>query len=158
MLAFLLPEHTQDSVIRALNSISETIGIEMFQKLFHVILADRGTEFGNPYAMECDENGEIKTRIYYCDPYCSWQKGALERNHEFIREIIPKGKSFSHLSQSDVNLMMLHINNYPRESLNNNSPYEVSKLLLGKDFLEKMGISHIHPDDVMLKPMLLQKH
>ena len=54
--------------------------------------------------------------------------------------------------------MMNHINNYPRESLNNVSPYDLSKLLIGKDFLKALNFYKIDPDDVVLKPwLLLQK-
>lgn len=155
MIAVLLEKNTQECVINALNIISNTIGIKEFQRLFQVILTDRGTEFSNPYAMECDEFGELKTKIYYCDSYCSWQKGMIEKNHEFIRMILPKGRSFDHLSQKDILLMMNHVNNYPRASLNEVSPYELSKLLLGKPFLEKLHFHKIYPDDVILKPMLL---
>ncbi len=157
MIAILLDTHTKDAVIDALNDICRTIGIELFQKLFNVIITDRGIEFGNPYAIECDENGEIKTRLFYCDPYCSWQKGMVEKNHEFIRMVLPKGKSFNNLSQMDIHLMMNHINNYPRQSLNGATPYELSKLLLGKDFLQGLGYHKIPADSVILKPMLLQK-
>ena len=157
MIICLLKEHNQMAVIEAINDICDKLGIELFQKLFQVILADRGTEFGNPYAIECDRNGEIKTKLYYCDPYCSWQKGMLERNHEFIRQVLPKGKSFNDLSQSDIHLLMNHINNYPRESLNNVSPYELAKLLLGDDFLKALSAVKIERDDVVLKPWLLRK-
>lgn len=157
MLAILLNEHTQEAVINALNTLSEILGIKLFQKLFQVIITDRGTEFGNPYALECDENGELKTKVFYCDPYCSWQKGKIEKNHEFIRLILPKGKSFDNLTQSDIHLMMLHINNYPRESLNGTTPFELSKLLLGQEFLSKLHYHKIRQDDVILKPMLLKK-
>ena len=157
MIIYLLKEHTQMAVIDAINDICNKLGIELFKKLFQVILADRGTEFGNPYAIECDPNGEIKTKLFYCDPYCSWQKGSLERNHEFIRQVLPKGRSFNDLSQSDIHLMMNHINNYPRESLNNVSPYDLAKLLLGDKFLEAMKSQKILADDVILKPWLLRK-
>ena len=157
MIAILLERHTQEAVIEALNWLSHELGIEQFQRIFQVILTDRGPEFGNPYALECDENGEIKTKIFYCDPYCSWQKGMIERNHEFIRMVLPKGKSFESLSQKDVHLMMNHINNYPRASLNGISPYEISQLLLGKRFLSALHYHKIRPDDVILKEKLLRK-
>ena len=147
MIICLLKEHNQMAVIEAINDICDKLGIELFQKLFQVILADRGTEFGNPYAIECDRNGEIKTKLFYCDPYCSWQKGMLERNHEFIRQVLSKGKSFNDLSQSDIHLLMNHINNYPRESLNNVSPYELAKLLLGDEFLKALSAVKIERDD-----------
>ena len=157
MIAILLQEHTQEAVINALYDLSDTIGIKLFQKLFNVILTDRGTEFGNPYAMEVDRNGEIKTKIFYCDSYCSWQKGKVEKNHEFIRLVLPKGKSFDNLKQKEIHLMMMHINNYPRESLNGATPYELSKLLLGQELLSALHYHRIRPDDVILKPSLLRK-
>lgn len=157
MVAYLLRNHTQEAVIRALNHLCEELSIELFQRLFEVILTDRGIEFGNPYALECDSNGEIKTKVFYCDPYCSWQKGMVEKNHEFIRMVLPKGKSFDHLSQKDIHLMMNHINNYPRESLNGATPFELSKLLLGKEFLQKLHYHRLRSDDVILRPKLLRK-
>lgn len=158
MMAFLLPDKTQHGVIRVLNNICERVGIEEFRRVFGVILTDRGTEFGNPYALECDDNGEIKTRVFYCDSYCSWQKGSIEKNHEFIRYIIPQGRSFDALKQSDVDRMINHINSYPRLSLNNNTPYRVAELLIGKEFLEKLGYYEIPVYEVILKPSLLKKN
>ncbi|MCR5097837.1 MAG: hypothetical protein K6B14_02690 [Lachnospiraceae bacterium] len=54
----------------------------------------------------------------------------LEKNHEFIRAVLPKGESFNDLSQEDVDVMINHINNYPRESLNGASPFDLSEVLL----------------------------
>ena len=53
--------------------------------------------------------------------------------------------------------MMNHINNYPRKSLNNVTPYALSKLLLGEQFLNTLGYYEIQPDDVILKEKLLKK-
>lgn len=157
MIAILLPNKTQNSVIDALNDICDAIGIENFKRIFGVILTDRGTEFSNPLALECDRNGEIKTHVFYCDSYCSWQKGMIEKNHEFIRYVIPKGTSFLNLSQSDITLMMNHINNYPRASLNNCTPFALAEMLVGKQLLDAVNFHKIRPDDVILKPSLLKK-
>ena len=116
-----------------------------------------GTEFSNPYALEHDSQGNEKTKVFYCDPYCSWQKPHVERNHEFIRQILPKGSSFDNLTQDDVTLMMNHINSYPRKSLNNHSPYEVAQMLLGETFLKAVNFSKIPADEVILKPNLIRK-
>ncbi|MCR5666022.1 MAG: IS30 family transposase [Eubacterium sp.] len=157
MLIYLLPDKTQKSVIRTLNGICRILGIDDFRRIFGVILTDRGTEFSNPYALECDENGEIKTRVFYCDPYCSWQKGAVEKNHEFIRYIVPTGRNFDTLRQSDADLIANNINNYPRVNLNNTTPYKLAELLIGKSFLEKLGYYEVPTDEVVLKPALLDK-
>ena len=155
MMIYILPDKSQKSIINTLNSICRIVGIEEFRRVFGVIHTDRGTEFSNPCALECDENGEIKTRVFYCDAYCSWQKGALEKNHEFIRYIIPAGRNFDILKQTDADLMANNINNYPRRTLNFNTPFKVAELLLGSTFLQKLGFYELNPDDVVLKPALL---
>ncbi len=157
MLMFLLDNKTQDAVIDKLNWLSKALGIGVFRKLFPVILTDRGTEFLNPEPIECDEYGEIKTRLFYCDPQCSWQKGALERNHEFIRYVLPKGSSFDELTQDDLTLLTNHINSLAREKYHGKSPYTLSRILLENKLHEVMKLVEIKPDDVFLKPALLTK-
>lgn len=94
MLMFLLEEQTQKEVTRIFDHLTELLGIELFQKLFEVILTDNGHEFQDRQSLEYSKNGEVRTRIYYCDPNRSDQKGALEKNHEYIRYVLPKGTSF----------------------------------------------------------------
>ena len=75
-------------------------------------LTDNGFEFSNPTAIEIAPDGSLRTKVFYCDPMASWQKPHVERNHEFIRLILPKGSSFDDLTQEKVGLMMSHINSY----------------------------------------------
>lgn len=157
MIAILLPHKTQECVCEALNELCNAVGINVFQKVFGVILTDRGAEFSNPYALECDENGEIKTRVFYCDSYCSWQKGMIEKNHEFIRYVLPSGRSFDDLNPMDITLLMNHINNYPRANLNGNTPYDLAKLLTDDSLLKALHYHKIKADNVILKPLLLRK-
>lgn len=156
MLIYLLEHKSQECVINALNDLSDALGIELFQKLFPVILTDRGTEFLFPEALECDRNGEIKTKIFYCDPQASWQKPQIERNHEFIRFVLPKGHSFDYLCQDDINLLRDHINSYSRPQYNGSTPYQLSKLLIDNKLHDALKLTYIAPDDVMLKPALLK--
>ena len=78
-------------------------------------------------------------------------------NHELIRRILEKGKSFDHLKQEDIFLMMDHINSYKRKKLNNRSPYETFSFLYGEDVLKKLGCFPVAPEKIILKPRLLQK-
>lgn len=93
MLIFVLEEKTQDCVIEVFDILTDKLGIGTFLEMFPIILTDNGTEFQLPARLECDKNGEIRTHIYYCNPNSSWQKGMIERNHEYIRYVIPKGES-----------------------------------------------------------------
>lgn len=95
----------------------------------------------------CD--GSKSTTIFYCDSYCFWQKGACEKNHEYIRYIRPKGSSFADLDDEKIMLMMNHINS-------EHSPYELSLLLLDQKLHKALGLTAVAPDDVMLSPNLLK--
>ena len=155
MLAFLRERNTSQSVIDIFDGLYAVLGSRVFQALFPALLGDNGSEFSNPLAIEIDAYGLPRTKVFYCDPYASFQKPSVELNHEFIRKILPKGKPFDHLAQGDVNLMMSHINSYSREKLNDKSPLEMFGFLYGGDTLKKLGISPIPPNEIILKPSLL---
>ena len=106
--------------------------------------------------LECDVNGEIRTRIYYCDPNRSDQKGSLEKNHEYIRYVLPKWTCFEHLTEETTLLLLNHINSEKRDSLNGHSPYEVSRILLDNRFHEALGLIEIPADEVTLIPALIK--
>lgn len=157
MLAFLRDANDSQSVIDIFDGLNECLGMELFQKLFPVLLGDNGSEFSNPRAMECDRTtGEVRTIVFYCDPQCSFQKGAAEKNHEEIRKVLPQGTSFDHLTQKDINLMMDHINSYSRPTLNDKTPYAMFAFLYGEKEIEKLGSILIPPNEICLKPSLLK--
>jgi len=154
-LAFLMNEKTQSNVHNWFEWLYEKLGEEVFGAVFGVVLTDNGSEFLDPLSLECDENGVLRTRIFFCDPNCSYQKGMLEKNHEFIRYILPKGHSFNELENSDVLLMLNHINSLCRDSLNGKSPLDVAEMLLPADFWVALGFVKIPPCEIFLKPQLL---
>ena len=158
MLIYLLPYKQSKYVTQVFNYLKDLLGIDEFKRLFEVILTDNGTEFTDPESIEVDFNtGEILSSVFYCDPNCSWQKGSIEKNHEYIRYILPKGTSFAGLSQDDCNLIASYINSVPRRSLNNLSPYEASVNFIGKENLDKLKIDKINYDDIDLTIKLLKK-
>ncbi len=157
MLAFIREANNSKSVIDIFNNLDKILGRSTFQLLFPVILADRGTEFTNPTAIEFDEAGNQRTRIFYCDPSAPHQKGAAENNHEFIRRIIPKGNPLDSFEQNHITLMMSHVNSYSRNKLNDKTPFSLFEFLYGKEVLEKLGVEKINSNDVILKPSLLKK-
>jgi len=157
MLAFIRERNTSQSVIDIFNMLYERLGEECFSGLFPVVLTDNGSEFSNPKALEVDPDGVIRTRIFYCDPNASFQKPHVEVNHEFIRRILPKGKSFDCLDQFDIDLMMSHINSYPREKLGDKSPLDMFGFIYGYEPLKTLGITKIPANEILLKPSLLKK-
>ena len=130
----------------------------MFKRIFEVILTDNGSEFFNPISIETDyTTGEVLAHVFYCDPSASYQKGSIEKNHEYIRYVLPKKSSFDNLTQDDCNLLASHINSTSRVILNNKTPYEVIQSLISIDIIDKFNISYIKPDDVNLSSKLLRK-
>jgi IS30 family transposase len=156
MIAFLLEAKTQENVQKAFDKLTEELGVKVFKALFPVILTDNGTEFQNPSALENAADGKSRTNIYYCNPNSSWQKGAIEKNHVYIRMVVPKGRPFDPFMQKDITLMVNHINSEARDSLNSCSPFKLSLLLLSKKLHKTLSLIEIAPDEVMLKPSLLK--
>lgn len=156
-LAFLRPRNDAASVSSVFCRLRETLGKDLFQRIFQVILVDRGSEFTDPLQIEADHvSGEAWCRVFYCDPQQINQKSNCERNHEFIRYVIHKGNSMDDLTQEDVRKMMNHINSYPREKWNWRSPLEVFISLYGQESATLLGLEQIAPDSILLKPELLK--
>ena len=157
MLIYLMENKTMECVEKAFKEIKQTLGKEIFKRVFEVILTDNGSEFFNPMSIEKDEEtNEIISHVFYCDPGASWQKGALEKNHEYIRYVLPKGSSFDELTQEKINILMSNINSTSRDTLNGKTPYDATLLILEEDVLEKLGVKKIKADEVNLSPKLLK--
>lgn len=150
-LYYLVDDHTSKKVIDLINRLyDEDFGHELFVKLFEVILTDNGTEFSNPTAIEYDHGCFMRTRVFYCNPASSYQKGTCENNHEMLRRFLPKGTSFDDLTQEQLNVISSHINSYKRKKLNNQSPLELFSSAYGKDILINLGLTLIPADKVTL--------
>lgn len=155
MLAFLRDRNNSQSVIGTFSLLWELAGPDLFRVLFPVLLTDNGSEFTNPLALENAPDGTARSRLFYCDPCASWQKGRVERNHEFIRMILPKGRSFDSLTQADIDKVMSHVNSYTRPALNDKAPSDLFAFTYGEDFLDRLGIRRIPANEVILRPSLI---
>ena len=157
MLIFKLESQTTEEVSRIFKYLQEIIPYEIYKYLFQVILTDNGHEFFDVDNIECIQStGEYVTHLFFCDPHMSCQKGMIEKNHEFIRYILPKGSSFKNINQEDSDLIMNNINSLCRDSLNGKSPYEAMLFLCDEYILNKLNCYYIKPDDVILNDSLLK--
>lgn len=169
MLAFLLDAKTSANVTATFRSIRDKLigkfgkdaGLAIMSEMFAVILTDNGTEFSDPTAIESDCDGNRISNLFYCDAGASYQKPHIERNHEGIRLILPKGNyyllptSFDGLTQEDVDLMMSHLNSYLRHSLGDRVPYDLFTQKFGTEVTDLFNIRRIKANDIVLKPKLL---
>ena len=157
MLLFIMDADCRAAVKEIFDFLYTSLGPVRYARLFSVILTDNGSSFKDPSVFERENGLGTHTLVFYCDPMASWQKGRLEKNHEFIRYVLPKGKSFRGLTQTHAILLANHINSTARASLNGCTPFELALLLLDKKLLELCHMVQIPADQVTLKPSLLKR-
>jgi IS30 family transposase len=163
LMALLHDSRTAEEMKNGVDLLDDTIlGHALFEKHVSVLLTDRGSEFTAADAIEVRPDETRRTRLYFCDPMQSGQKGALENKHEMLRYICPKEtnlRGIGLVSQEALNLALSHINSAPLESLNGKSPLDFIEFLYPDLFekLETFGIVKIPKDEILLKPRLLKR-
>lgn len=154
-------EKTAKSMVEGVDLLEKILGEDLFSEEVAIIKTDRGSEFCDAEVFEKEENESRRTRIFYCDPMASGQKGSLENNHKEIRYICPKENDLKDLglnSQEKANLIVSHINSQSKEHLKGKSPLEVMEFMnpaLYQKFKD-FGIERINKDNIVLKPYLLK--
>lgn len=157
MLMSLLESQTTDEVTRTFEYLQKVLQEDDYKKLFQVILTDNGHEFYDVLNIECNHKiGEYITHVFYCNPSASWQKGGIEKNHEFIKYVLPKKTTFEHLTQNDCNIVANNINSLCRESLNDNCPFKAMLFLCDEKILNTLNMYYIEPDRVQLNRKILK--
>jgi IS30 family transposase len=86
------------------------------------ITRDNGTENAN----HLDTLGNFDIQSYFCDPYCSWQKGGDENLNGLVRQYLPRNTDMSKVTNDDIYIIQEKLNDRPRKSLNYLTPNEVS--------------------------------
>lgn len=158
MLMFIIKKYKPSEVSKIFETLRKKLGNYLYQKMFEVILTDNGWEFSKPEDIEFDPNTEEKLiNVFYTEPYSSWQKGGIERNHEFIRYIIPKGITFDNLTKKNITDMMNNINNVQRKSLDYQTPYLNFQKEYGEDISNIFHLTKIPKDEINLSYKLLNK-
>ena len=162
LVAFYQEEKTASAMAAGVEALENLLGRELFEKYVHILLTDRGSEFTAADAMETASDGSRRTRLFYCDPMQSGQKGSLENNHISLRYILPKGtdlKSLGLTGQPALNLALSHVNSAPVEKLGGKSPLELAAFMYHDLYerLEAFGIRQIEKDSIILKPYLLKQ-
>ena len=154
-------QKTTQTMLEGILLLESILGEQIFNEEVMVLKTDRGSEFILAEQAEIRDDGTRRTRLFYCDPMASWQKGSLENIHLLIRDICPKETDLYALgldSQEKANRISSHINSYNRKKLNNKTSFSVLKFF-NKEMADKLidqGLTEIPPDQVILKPYLLK--
>ena len=161
MFALYHKEKTAAAMVSGVNTLEKILGRDVFNKHVSVLLTDRGSEFYAAEEIETAADESRRTRLFYCDPMQSGQKGSLENNHILLRYILPKGINLVELGltgQEALNLVLSHINSAPIEKFGGKSPLEMAKFMYNDLYqeLESFGIRIIEKDKIILKPYLIK--
>ena len=102
------------NVVRFINKLEKKYG-KKFKQIFKSITVDNGTEFSDVKGMEKSIFSGIRTKVYYCHPYSSWERGSNERLNREIRRLIPKGTNIGRITPKRILQVQNWVNSYPRE-------------------------------------------
>jgi IS30 family transposase len=85
------------------------------------ITNDRGLEFADHERL----SQKLKIKVYFCDPYSSYQRGTNENRIGILRQYFPKKTELKNLHWKQLRKVEIEINNRPMKCLDWKTPYEV---------------------------------
>lgn len=103
---------TRDIIISRLNTMPD--------EMLKTITYDNGTENVEHYKI----NVALNIKSYFCDPYSSYQKGAIENLNSLVRRYLPKKTNFDTITVEQIKAIENALNNRPRKRLGYLTPLE----------------------------------
>ena len=107
---------TMENVVAALDGLERKYG-KLFRKIFRSITVDNGSEFSDCEGMEASIFGGKRTKMYYCHPYSSYERGSNENQNRMLRRKFPKGTNFDEVPDEEIIAAADWMNGYPRKRL-----------------------------------------
>ena len=109
-----LPEKRTEVVVDALIKAVRKLPVALRKSLTW----DRGSELTEhaKFTVATD------VKVFFCDPYCPWQRGSNENTNGLLRQYYPKGMDLSTVSQAQLDLVARKLNTRPRETLGWKTP------------------------------------
>ena len=103
-----------------------------YGSVIKTLTLDNGTEF----ALHDKIEEELKTKVYFANPYSPWERGLNENTNGLIRRFYPKGTDFSTVTDEELLRVQSLLNERPRKTLDYKTPKEVftSELLMRKEY------------------------
>lgn len=135
-IIFNIPNKKTETIVGCINILERRYG-KLFRKVFKSITVDNGSEFSDVHGMEKSIYSGQRTKIFYCHPYSSWERGTNERMNREIRRRIPKGTDLRIITAQKAQEVEDWLNNYPRPILNfatANELFDAEILKISKNF------------------------
>ena len=127
-----------ETIVHALDRLEKKMGAKKFRTIFKSITVDNGTEFADTEGMEGSyiNKKTQRTKLYYCHPYSSFERGTNENQNGMARRKHPKGTDFSKVTTRQIAETEAWMNDYPRPMFG----YRSSNELFAEE-LARLGIA-----------------
>lgn len=89
------------------------------------------TDNGKEFAEFAKIQKTLNMKVYFDNPYSPWERGANKNTNGLLRDFFPKGSDMRKVTQKDVTMVQVLLNNRPRKYLNYRTPHEVLNKLPG---------------------------
>lgn len=83
----------------------------------------------------------LDSKIYFCHPYHSWEKGLVENSNRWIREFIPKKTDLKSIDERFLLQIEEYFNHKPRVCLEGRTSYEVMMQMEYGTMVESLEIN-----------------
>lgn len=128
------PKHSPETLVGIVDRKSRCFFAHKVGRLKHA-MEDGFQKIVPPNALSMTlDNGPENVRhkilgipTYFCHPYHSWEKGAIENTFQRLRRWIPKKAKLSSYSDEQIACIVERMNNTPRKCLGYRTPAEVFK-------------------------------
>ena len=159
MAGLLLEDKTATEAASKIAELKKNLRLSNFRfgEIAPILLTDNGGEFSIVSAFENNEDGNLESHMFFCEPCSPHEKAHIEKNHTLFRDIVPTGTSFNSFTQDTVNLIFSHVNSVKRKQFNGKSAYEMFVFSYSEKLANALGISKIEANEVVQNTSLLKK-
>ena len=92
--------------------------LKPYKEVVLTITADNGKEFA--YHEQITE--ALDAKVYFADPYSSWQRGLNENTNGLLRQYWPKNTDLKKVHAREVTSVIIDLNDRPRKKLEFKTP------------------------------------
>lgn len=150
-----LKNKTQEEVKAVLDELESSLGKD-FYLLFRTVVPDNGNEFINPDMLEHSavNEGALRFHVYYTHSYSSYEKPHVENMHILLRWLVQKGADIDKLTETDIEEIILRLNNYPRPLKGYKTPIQLLEEDMGSSVIIKLGLRKIPLEELNMHYIL----
>lgn len=125
-LLVVVDRHTRYVWIEKIPNRKHAVVTRAFKRIIgdssvQTITTDNDIAFSGWKQLEKD----LGTKIYFCHPYHSWEKGLVENTNRWIRCFVPKRKDIRSVSEKELQEIQTFLNTVPRKILGFRSACEI---------------------------------